>query len=359
MFSPEADPDVPESTGDAALANAFAEGSEAPAAPVEPPASPPAPAAPPAVAPPPPSGRPDDTPPAIAPAPQEPAKAPEAAAPPSAEPEFPEFSVRADGQVLSIPGSAVGEDGIFIPKSALPQVEQLLAYGQVHQGSFRQRLSESAQREQQAMARADAAEREKAAVLDRFEAMVEAHLQGRSDLQDWLNGVAQNWPVMRAESRVKALEARNQYETQRLQQYEAQQQETQLRPIMEQRLEQALVALGERHGVETDALAQLYQRYLQTPGMLETVFPRATQDDPVSGVKAGQRYDVQLALLEREVQWLGGLVKGRTPVAQKPPAKPPPTVAAGRGPAPTAVQKVPAVKSPEEADALLDAAFKE
>ena len=359
---------------DAALVAPPPESPEAPAAPAAPEAAPES-ATQPRDA----QGRFTSTPPAEPAAPDTegaPAPPPEPAGEPIAEPPaegaqdtYPEFSYRADGQDLSIPGSAVGEDGVFIPADRLSEVQQLLSEGRASRGSVRQRFSELAQREQAALTRAAAAEAERSQTLSHFESLIERS-QGaiasgdgtqilQSPIGQWLMGVGQNWPVLKADAAVKAQELLRQAEQQELTRYREQERLTQLRPLMDATLEQSVWQYGATAGLDDAAMAEVYQ-LLHEPRYEGLAFVKAPYDDPVQGIRQGELV-IDYGVVEGAVRLAAA---GRTPqkaiaeaqqrnMARQTAVKVPPTVGGKGAKAPQAGPAIPRPKTREEADLLL------
>ena len=216
---------------------------------------------------------------AVAP-PPETAEPTEQIPPVEEEPDEP-FTYRADGQDWEIPGSAVGEDGVFIPILAARELQQLLSEGRAARGSVRQRLSESSVREQSAMRRAEAAEANVKHVLGHFEQLVES---GR--LGEWLTNIAQNWPILKAEAKANALQIAQAAEREELERFRASERQNALRPIMEQTLERYVGQFGQEYGLDDDQMAALYDR-MNSEEYRSVVWVSAPGDDPMAGFRKG------------------------------------------------------------------------
>lgn len=297
------------------------------------------------------------------PSPEEPAESPEplgeptepVEATPDAESEPEPFVYRADGQEFEIPGSAVGDEGIFIPSEHLQEVQQLLSAGRASFGSVRQRLSESAAREQQAADRAAAAEAQAQTILAHFESLIE-----KNQIGEWLQNVAQNWPILKAESKAKAVELATQAQTQELARYREQEQQTALRPLMDSTLQDSIRQQGAQAGLDDDTLGQVY-RELQSPDYQGLLFVKAPYDDPASGIRKGElvidhgvvakvlRFAGMNRARPAQQQKIAEAVKANAQVEPKG-KKIPPTVG-GRGRTPQ--QAVPAFTSAKDADEYL------
>lgn len=175
----------------------------------------PAKAAPPAPAPgaPPPPAAPAGQPEAGAPAPQPgqpPAAAPAGEANADAagegeddEPEL-EFSFTADKQPITIKGSKLTKDYLMIPREHVSDVQRLLSHGVVYQGSFRQKLTESAQREADTRAEVQEDVVRAKAVLERLAAIFD---QGPEAVNDWLDDFGKNRTKLEADATLAVAKA--------------------------------------------------------------------------------------------------------------------------------------------------------
>lgn len=283
---------------------------------------------------------------AAAPAPEpvgEPAApAPEAEA---SEPDEP-FVYRADGQEISIPGSAVGEDGVFIPKASLPELTQYLAAGKAFFGSARQRFQEAATQVQAANKRAEAAEAEKQHVLAYIESLIE-----QGSFVDWGQQVATNWPVLKAEAKAKGIELQAEADRQALAKYREQEQQARMRPLMQQTLRTAVSQFGREVGLDERSAAEV-ERWLG--GMEDSVFVKAPYDDPAAGIKQGETV-IDFNVVRRAVQLAAINRPQSQPVvpapAPKPAPKVPPTV--GRGSGAPVKKGIPSFATAKEADDFL------
>jgi len=289
----------------------------------------------------------EETPPAESAAP-----APEPETPPAeAEESFPEVTYRADGQEFAIPGSAVGEDGTFIPADQWTrEVLPLLAEGRAARGSVLQRLSEASQREQTAVKRAEAAEAQAQQVLSHFESLIE-----KGQIGDWLQNVQQNWPVLKAEARAKALELAQQAERAELTRYRDQERMVQLRPLMDQTLRQSVARYGMELGIDEQVQAQVLQR-LQDPQFQQIVFVPAPYDDPSAGIRQGEtvinnsvvQQAFQFALIGRGTQQRIAQAQQANAAQQAKPKIPP--VVGGKGAKAPKPVTTPTFKSARDAD---------
>ena len=303
--------------------------------------------------------------------PVEPSPAPTAAAAPAAPPAtaatetpptptapveepLPEASYRADGKDFPITGSKQGEDGVFIPTEQWPGVQRLIAQGQVHQGSFQKRLSESAQLAQREKIRADAAEASKAAVFDKLVKMAQD-----GTIEDWIAEVRTNLPVLLAKAEEEGTKLRLKDYEEREQAREREATESQRGPQRDAALSNAILHYGTKAGLSRERMEQLYAR-LREPEYQRALYSEATDDDPISGIRKGDE-TIALGLIEREVQWLAqsgpsqpAVDKVAAAAAQNAKATgtatAPPTVGAGAGPAPKARAPQKKYANAQEAD---------
>lgn len=273
--------------------------------------------------------------------------------PPAPTPEapLPPASYRADGQEFTIEGSQRGADGVFIPAAQWGQIERLLGQGQVHQGSFQKRMSESAQSVQREKTRADAAEASKAAVFDKLVKMAQD-----GTIEDWIADVRTNLPVLLAKAEQEGTNLR-------LKDYEAREQarereatDAQREPQMQTALSNAIQHYGAKAGLSEARMRQLYAR-LNTPEYRRALFFEAQEDDPIQGIRKGETV-IALGLVENEIAWAGTGQPAVDKVAAAAAANAkaagsataPPTVGAGAGPAPKAVAAPKKFKNAQEAD---------
>jgi len=287
-------------------------------------------------------------------APQAPTATTEPAAIPPAETPLPEASYRADGKDFTIPGSKMGEDGVFIPTEQWDGVQRLIGQGQVHQGSFQRRLSESAQSVQREKTRADAAEASKQAVFDKLMAMAKDGTIG-----NWIDeNLVQNLEVLLARSEAEGQKLRVKEYEEREAARDREAAEAARGPQMENALANAILHFGGKAGLTDARMQQLYAR-LNQPEFRRALYSEATEDDPINGIRKGETV-IALGLIEQEVAWAGpgttqpatdkvaaaaaaNAKAGVTAVA-------PPTVGARGGPAPGTKTPPKQFKNAAEAD---------
>lgn len=286
--------------------------------------------------------------------------------------DFPEATFEVDGQEVSLSGTAVGEDGVFVsPETWAQDIAPQLAAARQLSGSYRARMSEAAQQVQQAQAESQAAKSESQHVLSHFETLIErsqaALVSGnletmlQSPLGQWLLAVGQNWPILKAEARVKAIETSSQQATKRLEEYTQRDREAQLQPLIEQSLRASVAQHAQAMGVDEQTMQAVF-RELNAPEMREIVTTKAPFDDPNLQFKRGELVlnhgvvakALQLASInrvERAQQEKIAQAQRQNQALQPVRRKVPPTVGAkGRSPGGPAV---PQPKSAKEADDLL------
>jgi hypothetical protein len=303
--------------------------------------------------------------------PGEPTESVEGEPPDAEEGPYESFSYRADGQEIEIPGSEVGDEGIFIPADQIPDVQNLLSAGKAFFGSARQRFSEAAAREQQAVQRAEAAEAQSSHVLAHFENLIEKSQHAntieellQTPLGQWFMSVKQGWPILKAEAASKALEMKGQQAQQELQRYRQQEQDARLKPLMEQTLRQEIWSRGQQLGLDERTMQAVHQRLQRFDQAY--LYPKAPEDYPADGIRKGDtvinRTVIQEALelaalnrpaVQQQQQQQDKIKQAKAANAklQPTPSRIPPTVG-GKGKAPTA-GGVPVFKSAKEADEAL------
>lgn len=256
--------------------------------------------------------------------------------------EYPSASYRADGQAYDLPGSAVGDDGTFIPTDVWQrEVLPLLAAGRAARGgSLQKRLQESSQQVQTWQQQAQAAQAQSQAIIAKIDQMVES-----GTIAEWLDSVHQNWPILKAQAEANALRMQQQAAQQQLQVFQAEQQRQALEPQFSQALEQSLASFGQ--ALDEHQLAGLFQQ-LNAPAMRNTLFVRAPYDDPMTGLRAGD-WAINNDIVQQWVQWASQyqpksalpatVVKAQQQNAQRASAAPPPVVGGKGGAAPSGKPK--------------------
>lgn len=288
-----------------------------------------------------------------APPPPEGGQAASPQAPGAAADAYPPLAYRAGGEEFEIPGSAVGEDGAFIPREVLGEVSRLISQGVYHERHWQQELRN---REAQATERVRAAEQKAAeaeAILSSLDRLRQA---GPEKMAEWLDGLERNWPLLMAE-------AKNQLLERQLQESSAAEQERQqiargeeLAPQIEDTLVatvEQLVGMPQYQGLDGE---QFLRRLVQT--RLDQIFTEAEYDDPSRGIRAGDvlvDYDVITSEADHEM----GLLRQAAAAAKRnaavlAPSGTPPTVGAGGTPAPSAERERPKFKSREEMEHWLE-----
>jgi len=257
-----------------------------------------------------------------------------------AEVAYPAFRYRADGQEHELPGSAVGEHGVFLPNEMVPQITRLLQEGHAHRGSFQRLLSEKAREIQNAAAERDAAKAE----LTEIKAKIEELVRDENAFDRFVQDQRGNWEITKAKAEAAAHRTLLERERSQREEYERERQEQQLRPLMRDRLAGALNAVGKELQLPPTVLETAWRRMNQDD-YVDRLFPRAQEDDPINNVRKGQRYDVQLQVVWNELQAYADIMRTVGPPTQptppkpkapvKPIQKPPPTVSTKGGQAPS------------------------
>lgn len=279
---------------------------------------------------------------------------PQPEAEPTGEAQYERFAVRADGQDLTdlFPDSAVGEEGVFFGPQSLPVLTRLIQEGIAHRGSFRQRLSESAQKEQAAAQRAEAAEAQAQAIITALDQVFTGEEQA---VLDFINGYRNEWPVLKAKSEAARYKVQAEALSAREKELNAEREHAAQRPMMYQGLQNWVVSIGREVGLEDQDIRVLYEE-LADPELESVVFRQAPEDDWESGLRKGE-LAANLALIRQRAMTLQRVVtRYRTPTqtgAKAPAPKPkvPPSVSAKGGPAPgVPKKKLPEFKNQREAD---------
>jgi hypothetical protein len=288
-----------------------------------------------------------------------PAQPPEDAVPAQPEEEsYPALSVRSYGQDHEIPGSMVGEDGVFIPTNSVPHVQRLLSQG-----------LGARERESQLRAQIDAARNESEAeqaeahkILEEFAALREQFKVDPDGVVAWFEDMDRNWATLQAQARAEFLE--KQLEAAKTAPPPSPGEDPSL--VLDQTLRDAvaeMVTYEEYQGIDGE---EMIERFLTVPGLLEGTFRTATEDMPDIGVSKGEAYfDPTTLFAEFDYR------KSLTPAASGPSAAetkaaeqnrkavtesvdaPPVTPAAG-GDAPSTEKEIPKFKTKAEADKWLD-----
>lgn len=233
-----------------------------------------------------------------------------------------ELSFRADGKPVTIPGSKLTEEGAFIPREFLPQVQKLLSHGIVYQGTFRQRLEQMAQKQVET----EAAVQRKVVEADHFLTFFADLLErGPVAIQDWLDDFEKNKPALEAEARIAYAEAletakKSPAAAAKVEGFEdvpeddflagVDQDEmlTQLSNTLAQTLRDTIVTNGIR-GLSDADVNRLHKAISEDPEEMERYFVIATEDVPEMKVKQGDVLVRQAAVLKR-VQYEAGVVSG-------------------------------------------------
>ena len=287
---------------------------------------------------------------ADAPPPETPGE-PQPEAEPAADEQYEPLRFRADGQDVEIPGSAVGEDGAYIPKDALPLVTRLLTQGKTHEGSFRQRLSEAARDREAAQKQVEAAQAQAQAILHSLD---QVFTGDEAAVLAFINNYRTEWPVLKAQSEAAATKVQADAYRQQLDSVTQERQQAALRPVMQDALQGYTVQIGRELGLADDDIRALVEE-LGAPELEAVLFVRAPEGN-ADGFQPGE-LAVNLNLIRQRAQTLQRVVgRYRQPTAtgaKAPAPKPkvPPAVSAKGGQAPAAPKKkLPEFKDAKEAN---------
>jgi len=302
-------------------------------------------------------------------APQDGEEAPEAQAEPAqpipeetAQPEageYPSFSVRSYGRDYEIPGSMVGEDGIFIPTPSVAEVQRLLSQG-----------LGARDRESQLRAQIDQVRNEAAAeliqaqkIVGEFDQLRQLYRENPDAVIEWFENVEKNWDLIQANAKAEMLQAQLEARDAQPSVDEAQAAQA-MQDEMDQVLNNAIAQIGSQPEFRQIDQQEMLRRIINAPGILESVFRRAEQDLPEIGVRAGEAY-YDLTPIVSEFEYRRSLMpaapspaaakaKQRNQAAVKEAIEAPPVSPASGGDAPSTEKEIPAFKTKEEANAWID-----
>lgn len=288
-----------------------------------------------------------------------------------------EFSFRADGKPITVPGSKVTDEGVFIPREHMAEIQRYLSHGVVYQGSFRQRLEEANAKVAAAENRVTKEVEESKHFLTFFADLLE---KGPDAIQQWLDDFTANRRDLEADAKIAYAEALtnrkekpvlpekvagfDEPEDDFLAGIDRDEMMTQLSNVLATNLKEVIVENTVRGMTDAD-VNRLHKAIASDPEEMERYFAVATEDIPDMKVKKGDVLVRQAALLKR-VQYEAAVVsEARKAVSDASAADaankkragggaPPPTAAvAGAGAA--GKKAVPIPKTREELDAFMDA----
>lgn len=268
----------------------------------------PAPAAQPAV--------PASTPASAAPAAAAPAAAPSTPAAPQS------WTFRADNDEITVDGSQIHPDGsLTIPAKHREQIEQLLAEGVAHRGSWRgeqeQYEGRIAQLEEQLASQQPELVRAKA-----FSDSILALLaKGPDAVADWLDNHATNFPKFQADAEVAVLRQQLSERDQRLSRADEERLSQELAPQLQNTVAQAVTEMaGQFPGVDAQ---KLHQRI--TTRFLDQVAYEVPAAQRARGLQRGEvligrgpkdeLYIVNTGLIRDEFAYQADLLKGSAAAA--------------------------------------------
>jgi hypothetical protein len=270
----------------------------------------------------------------------------------------PEFTYRSAGREFNIPGSAVGEDGAFIPTPALPAITRLLAEGQHAKEASR----EYAARLQEARAEG---QKELQYARSLLASLNNLRQQGPEAIAQWFDDLDLNWPLMEANAKLSLMEKEREAEkaklTEATREREAEALVPQLKGVLTEKLEE-YAKRPEFAGIDQK---RLFNRL--SGRLFDQVFEEATEDDVAQGIaqRVGQVV-VNWGVIEDEVKDEADLLRraresakltrevAKQNAASTAESKAPPTVGAKKGASVATGKPVPKFKSRAEADAWFD-----
>ena len=294
----------------------------------------------------------------------EPSETPPAEAVPETPPDavveatHPEFTYRSAGREFNIPGSAVGEDGAFIPTPALPAITRLLAEGQHAREASRDYAAKLSE------ARAEG-QKELLYARSLLASLNQLRQQGPDAIANWFDELDRNWPLMEANAKLSLMEKEREAEKAQLSEAQRDREAEALVPQLGRVLTDALAEYAQRpdyKGVDTKRL------YARLSGRLfDQVFEEATEQDVAQGVaqRVGQVV-VNWGVIEDEVKDEADIlrrardsanlakevVKANAAKVAEPNA--PPTVGAKKGASAASGKAAPKFKTTAEADEWFD-----
>lgn len=206
--------------------------------------------------------------------------------------DYDEYSFTADGQSRNVPGTAVGEHGVFFSTESLTWLNQQLAIAAAHNGSWQRELTEARSVGQDALERTEGREAEANKIVEEMQALAE----GDADAAyDWFQDYQQRLPILLAQ----AENARLTVERDQLQGQTERTTQAADNQDLQQRMVQGVETLITHYQVEyPDAdVARVRTRLEMMTGSL---FSQAQQDLP-DGTKQGS-WIIHPQVVEQEFQ---------------------------------------------------------
>jgi hypothetical protein len=266
------------------------------------------------------------------------------------------FSYNADYQPWEIEGSEVRDDGVFFSKEALPQITQLFAAGRHHLGGWQKQRQESQQQVQEAQ-QSERAQAERAnSIIAKFDELMKLD---ENELYEAVQGFRGQWPTVKAEADKAAIVAKSEQDRQRLAQYEAQEYERQVTPILRQSLANEVVKLrSEKYSNLSEQDVRAVYEHLWNNRANSNVFVAQNNQlyTDTSIVENQLAYAARLKGEQQQQQARTTQAKEKNKaVAGQTTKKPPPHVSTKTGSAPTGkVKERPKFTSTEEVDDWFD-----
>lgn len=272
---------------------------------------------------PPAAAQPPIAPASAPPAAAAPAAAPAAGAPPTLSTSADEWKFRADRDDINVEGSKVNPDGsLTIPSKHRETLEQLLAEGIAHRGSWREEQTQYETRIQELEGRLNDQQPEIArakAFSDQLLALLD---MGPDKVAEWLDNHQQNFPKFKADAENKVLQAQLADRDRRLSAVEEERLSQELGPQLQQTIAGAIDELGKAYPkVNAAAISQrITQRYMDDVayevGANERPRGLARGEVLIGRGAKGQLYIVNTGLIQDEFEYQAGLLQNSAAAAQ-------------------------------------------
>lgn len=286
-----------------------------------------------------------------------------------------EFSFRADGKPVSIPGSKVTTEGVFIPREHMADLQRLASHGMVYQGSYRQRLEQSNREVAEVRSQVHSEVEQAKHFLSFFADLLDKQDAGEPAVEEWLDDFRQNRMKLEADATLaeaRALRESRGVEPQRLEGFDdeagpeedsyvserdAEEFTNALSTELGTRLQQMVRSEGIR-GLTPQDLTRLVEEMTE-PTERDRYFREALVDLPEYGVTKGQIVAMDGAIaatLKRRADLILDARKTSTALSQAEAAnrrntfngKVPPTVATGVAGVPKVSAATPKFKTRQE-----------
>lgn len=286
-----------------------------------------------------------------------------------------EFSFRADGKPVTIPGSKITQEGVFIPREHMADLQRLASHGMVYQGSFRQRLEASNREVAEARSEIHGEVEQAKHFLGFFADLLDRQDRGEPAIEEWLDDFSRNRTKLEADATLAEAKAlresrgvsprpvegfddepgpeQDSYISER----EAEEFSNGLATELGSRIQKTIQSQGIR-GLTPQDLTRI-QEEMTDPDEIDRYFKVALEDIPEHGIQKGQIVAMDGAIaatLKRRSELILDARKTSTALSQAEAAnrrttvngKVPPTVATGTPAVPKASNAVLKFKSRAE-----------